>query len=263
MAAGGPVIMAAFATALFGCPVETVPQGAATPASAQQPKLTEADPRVTRRGEDLYPAKTLERADALKRDAQDVPAPTPSDAPGDAPGSEPKPEPTVGLGSGHADDTNGVCRLYAPQLPNPACCKDDLGFDANLVKEACGLDLYLGESFQSSCGYHYLSKNAGVWFRLSRLAEDDVPSAVRTHYRQSAMRDAPAAVSIGVDGVVLSRHRGLNWAFFGGWDGAVRLLTWRDGTCSRKGLETVLGKLVAAKKRDGKSKRSLVPSARY
>lgn len=263
---GGPSTTTAFAavftTVLLGCPVETAPQGAATPVSAQQPELTEADPRVVRRGEDLYPAKTLERADGLKRNPENVEAA--SDPPSALAGSELEPQPNTALGSGRADDTNGVCRLYAPELPNPTCCEDNLGFDANLVKEACGLDQYLGESFQSSCGYHFRSKKgAGLWFRLSHLAEDNVSSAVRTHYRQSAMRDAPAAVSIGVDGVVLSRYRGLNWAFFGGWDGAVRLLTWRDGTCSRKGLETMLSRLVAAKKPDDKAKRTLVPSAQY
>lgn len=232
---------------VVACPAQIDP-GASLPAPSlrKAPQATEADPRVEKRGEDLYPAKTIERHEARKRAGEDAVADG------------------AGLGSGRPDETNGVCRLFAPKLPKPECCQTTLGFDVDLVKQACGMDVYLGESFQSSCGFYFLGDSGATkWMRLSNLAEDTVAAAVKTHYRQPAMQGAAPPDGIGVDGVVRSRHKGLNWAFLPGWDGAVRLLTWRDDSCSDEGMTKVVQKLVGAKKPSAGAKRALVPSAQY
>lgn len=237
-----------------GCPAQ-VEDAHALPAPVRPPpEANEADPRVERVGEDLYPAKTIERHEALKR----------TDDGGEPAGDDG--EPTKALGSGRPDETNGVCRLFAPKLPDPACCEAQLGFDVELVQQACDLPLYLGESFQQSCGYYFLNKaNQQHYFRLSAVAEKDVASAIKTHYRQPVMQKAPPAQGMGVPGVLRSRLDGLNWAYLPGMDegDSVRLLTWRDGACSDEGLQTIVEKLLEAKKPAEGAKRSLVPKAQY
>ena len=117
---------------LLGCPSSTGhPYGdkQATP----QPQVGADDPRVVVKDGELYTQKTIERAEER------------------SPGSDDEP----GLGSGRPDETNGVCRLYAPKLPNPQCCVAELGFDVETVRAACGHDVYLGESFRQSCGYYF------------------------------------------------------------------------------------------------------------
>ena len=238
-----------------GCPAQVEDVHALPAPVRPPPQANEADPRVERRGEDLYPAKTSERHEALKR-ADD----------GGEPADEGGGDPAKGLGSGRPDETNGVCRLYAPKLPEPACCEAQLGFDVDVVKEACDLPLYMGESFQQSCGYYFLNKgNQQQYFRLSAVAEQDVRSAINTHYRQPVMKNAPPAVGMGVPGVLRSRLNGMNWAYLPGMDDgdSVRLLTWRDGACSEDGLKTIVEKLIAANKPAKGAKRSLVPSAQY
>jgi len=240
-----------------GCPaqvedVRTLPAPVRPP-----PEANEADPRVERRGEDLYPAKTIERHNALKRDADEGSEPAADGDGGEAP---------TGLGSGRPDETNGVCRLYAPKLPDPACCEAQLGFDVEVVKQACNLPLYMGESFQQSCGYYFLNEgNQQHYFRLSSVAEKDVASAIKTHYRQPVMQNAPQAVGMGVPGVLRSRLNGLNWAYLPGMGegDSVRLLTWRDGACPEAGLQTIVEKLVSAKKPGKGAKRPMVPTAQY
>lgn len=236
-----------------GCPAQ-IDVAAAKPAPpAKLAEATEADPRVARDGEDLYPAKTLERRDALRGEA--------GDSAGDSDGESP----TAALGSGRPDETNGVCRLYAPKLPEPECCVANLGFDVKVVTEACGLGVYLGESFQASCGHYFHEPNGGtVWMRISNIAAADVTEAVTNHYRQAPMRGAAPPTEV-VPGVKRSNHQGYNWAFMPGLDGAgsVRMLSWKDGTCSDAGLKTVLEKLVAAKKPPKGAARSLVPTAQY
>ena len=254
-----------------GCPAQVEDVHALPAPVRPPPEAKESDPRVERRGEDLYPAKTLERHDSLKRLGDDEGGHAPDGGgDGDDAAAEPAGDggdaPPSGLGSGRPDETNGVCRLYAPKLPDPACCEANLGFDVEVVKDACNLPLYMGESFQQSCGYYFLNKaNQQFYFRLSALAEKNVASAIRTHYRQPAMANAPKAIGMGVPGVLRSRLQGLNWAFLPGLgDGdSVRLLTWRDGTCPEEGLKTVVEKLVAAQKPPEGAKRSLVPSAQY
>src|SRR5688500_13899078 len=202
---------------LLGCPSQ-VDVAAARPKPAAP--SVEEDPRVVRDGEDLYAADVIEKRqqldDAVK--AEEASAP----------------------GSGKPDESNGVCRLFAPELPKPECCKAEYGFDAQQVQEACGFELYLGESFQYSCGY-YFHKTGGLpsWFRMSFLpgatpaiAADAHDRKLRRAAKDESLKSTPVP---GVEGALWSGHDGLRWAFLPGWK-QVRQLSWRDRECSDEAM---------------------------
>jgi len=226
---------------MAGCPADVAPTGSLpAPTITKKTEATEADPRVERDGEDLYPVKTVERAQAATR----------------APASG-------GVGSGRPDESNGMCRLYAPRLPEPQCCHNTAGFDAQFVQETCGFDVYLGESFDKTCGHYFASaEGKKSSFRLSQVATDTVASAVESHYRQPVMKKAPKPDDLGIPGVVRSRFGGWNWAFFAGW-GTVRMLTWRDGVCADDKVKLVVEKLLTAAKPVKGAPRPLVPKPEY
>ena len=240
-----PLRAAALLGALLGasaCPNEIDPTSLA-PKPAPKP-VDETDPRVVKDGEDLYPAATIERAQKA--------APEP-----DGPA----------LGSGKPDETNGECRLYAPKLPEPECCKGEFGFDAEVVQRACGLDLYLGESFQYSCGYYFHEEGVPpVWFRMSLLPDAKPKDAAHTHdrkVREISKNPAFASTPVpGVEGAFWSEHDGNRWAFVPGWD-KTRQLSWKSGTCSDEGIVEILRQLVAAQPAPKGSQRpGLLPKAR-
>lgn len=169
-------------------------------------------------------------------------------------------------GTGLTDETNGKCRLFAPEMANPICCARDLGFDAASVQAACDLKVYLGESFHGSCGYHFVADAApggtsARWFRVSTVAEKTPKEAAEAHDRrgrQSATH-VPAAPFPGVEGVFWSSRDDLHWAFVPGWS-EVRMLTWSDASCSRDGVAKILTQLVAAPEVPASTPRtSLVP----
>jgi hypothetical protein len=208
--------------ALTACPQATQPSP--VPQAAPAPPPVD-DKRVVADSEDYYPA--------------DRGAPTPE---------SPPPVP----GSGRPDETNGKCRLFAPELPDPECCERDLGFDVAMVKRACGLKLYLGESFHATCGYHFLPDVtaqgvAPKWFRLSTLKGKTPKDAAAEHdeYTRRLSRD-PTFTSVpvpGIEGAYWSAQDDLHWAFLPGWS-VVRQFTWQDGACSDEGIREVIAQLV-------------------
>lgn len=227
------------------CPAEVDP-ALAKPAPAPAPMVGEDDPRVVRDGEDLYAAQTIERAQELGRGGDDEP---------------------VGLGSGRPDETNGECRLYAPRLPRPECCNGEFGFDVETVKRTCGLETYLGESFQGSCGYYFHKPDEQPirsYFRMSFVAGASPKQAAASHDRKVQERNPEVSSSPipGIDGAYWSGMDGVSWAFLPGWD-KVRQLTWRESMCSREQIIPVIRQLVAAPQpKKGAPRLGLVPTAR-
>jgi len=208
-------------------------------------EITADDPRVTADTADLYPVKDKDQA----KDA-DAPA-------------EPNP------GTGVPDETNGVCRLFAPKLPNPECCVQDLGFDVAVVRDACEHTLYLGESHQMTCGYFFATEettNKPKWLRLSYTLEQDVEGAVKAHDERISLRvamdpDFHSDPVPGVKGAFWSTHGGLHWAILPGWS-KPRQLTWRDDSCSEEGIVKIIQALVATPEIPAETPRtSLIPGA--
>ena len=226
-----------------GCPNEIDPASLAPKSTAKAAVVDETDPRVVRDGEDLYPAAAIERAEELA-----------------------KPTPVAGLGSGVPDETNGQCRLFAPKLPSPECCKAEYGFDAEAVREACGLELFLGESFQYSCGYYFHRDGQPVWMRMGHLPDADPKAAADAHdMKMRTVTKNPTYASKpvpGVEGALWSSHENNRWAFLPGWTRA-RQLSWHKDTCSDEAVFAVIKQLVAAKEPAKNAKRlDLVPKAR-
>lgn len=229
---------------LLGCPTETGNPYAAKPKA--KPQVGADDPRVVEKDGELYPQKTIERAEQRTRGGKDQAA----------------------LGSGRPDETNGLCRLYSPELPDPECCKADLGFDMKTAQQACGLHVYLGESHRYSCGYYFATEdgNDRRWFRLGKLPESSAKAAADHHDRKmkEALGDKYALSSPvpGVEGAYWSRHDQFRWAFLPGWDNA-RQLSWEADSCSDEGIAKVIGQIVAAKPTPpGEKRLALVPTAR-
>ncbi len=240
-----PRIFAPVLIALLG-PLTACPQTTQTEADAPNPDAppSPADKRVVADTADYYAA-------------EDAPTPAPATVP---PPSSP--------GTGRPDETNGKCRLFAPELPDPQCCERQLGFDVEVVKRACGLKLYLGESFHATCGYHFLPDATrtgapATWFRLSTVAGASPREAAEAHdtYTRKLMKD-PSFTSVpmpGVTGVYWSEQDDLNWAFLPGWS-VVRQFTWQDGGCSEEGIREILEHLVDAPEvPSGAPRPSLVP----
>lgn len=227
---------------LPACPQATDP--GPTRVSADAPPARD-DPRVVNETGDYYAAGPDRR----------TPTPTP---------------PAASPGTGRPDETNGKCRLYAPELPDPECCERQLGFDVETVKKACGLKLYLGESFHATCGFYFLAdaKATGVpatWFRLSsvrgaspREAADAHDEYTRKLSRDPEFRSEPIP---GIEGAFWSQQDDLHWAFLPGWS-TVRQFTWQDGACSDEGIQQILGALVAAPEiAAGTGRTALIPTA--
>jgi len=215
------VVSSVVGLCLTGCPQQVTPESLENKASKPDP-ATADDPRVAADTDDLYPAKS-------------APQPT---------------EPDRAKGSGTPDETNGVCRLFAPKLPEPTCCPLDLGFDVPTVQKACGKLVYLGESMHSTCGYYFLDaeKNDQRWFRLSQDFGANVAEAAAAHDRLVATRLAKdpnfkSEPVPGVPGALWSSHDGIHWAFLPGWP-SVRKFTWRDESCSQEGVAKVIKALV-------------------
>lgn len=236
-------IVVALAAPLLGCPSQTPSAAANKPQAQPVPEPGIEDPRVVEKDGELYTQKTADRIESKQRE-----------------------ENPSALGSGRPDETNGVCRLYAPKLPNPECCVAETGFDEATVREACGHDIYLGESFRFSCGYYFHSDEGPRWFRLSRITEKDPKTAADNHDRKLAdvIGDKYTGSSPvpGVPGAYWSRHDEYRWAFLPGWDD-VRQLSWNDDSCSDEGVTKVIAQIVAAKRPPkGDPRPGLLPKAR-
>lgn len=211
------------ASLLAACPQANQADPAAT-AAAPTPV---SDARVIEVSGDLYPAKG-----------------------GVVPPTTTPPPPS--RGTGISDETNGKCRLFAPEMPNPRCCERQLGFDAAAVQTACDLKIYLGESFQGTCGYHFVADatKTGMpprWFRLSVVAEKTVEEAAAAHDRRTRKVDNYVAMAPipGIDGAMWAEADELHWAYLPGWK-QVRMFTWSEASCSPAGIEKILRQLIAA-----------------
>lgn len=198
----------------------------ADPAAGAAAPTPVSDARVIADSGDLYPAKG------------GVPS---------AKATPPPPSP----GTGISDETNGKCRLFAPEMPNPRCCERQLGFDADAVQAACDLKIYLGESFQGTCGYHFVADAAATgmpprWFRLSVVAEKTVQEAAAAHDKRTSKIDnyVPMAPIPGIDGAMWAEADELHWAYLPGWR-QVRMFTWSESSCSPAGIEKILRQLIA------------------
>lgn len=211
---------------LLACPQAQPPGG--DPDGARTPQAGADDPRVVADTGDLYPGK--------------APSSPPAAAPAPA---EPGPSP----GTGRTDETNGKCRLFAPELPNPECCGQTLGFDAEAARTLCGHQLYLGESFHSSCGFFYLREPATppTWLRLTTVRGETPKQAADEHVMvlQRTAKGVAAEPLPGVPGAFLVKNEEYRWAFLPGWK-RVRLLTWKDTSCSDEGITALARQIVAA-----------------
>ncbi len=244
-----PALLCCFASAaLAGCPAK-VPEDQAQAGDKTPPGVPITppdDPRVTRDTDDLY---AVDEDDPTR-----VPTPPP---------------PTPAPGSGRPDETNGECRLFAPKLPEPNCCKFETGFDAEKIRELCGHEVYLGESIQHSCGYFFLPDMGGshpVSLRTSKLQHTDMATAVKEHderMRFTTKNPAFASTPVpGVEGAWWSNHEGLYWALLPGWK-VVRQVSWSKEACSEEAMPKVLALIAAAKEPPPNAPRpGLIPVAR-
>lgn len=214
---------------------------AGPPSPEGVPVVDESDPRVVRDGEDLYALES-----APRQPNADEPA----------------------LGSGKPDTSNGVCKLFAPKLPEPECCPFETGFDAERIKQICGHELYMGESLQQSCGYFFLPDTQGsspVSIRASMINQDDLAGAAADHDRRmKQLTKNPAFASTpvpGVEGAVWSTADGLHWAFVPGWK-FVRLVSWADAACPIEKMPEVLALMAKATQPPPGAPRELLPKAR-
>ncbi|MGB1014283.1 MAG: hypothetical protein ACPG4T_09145, partial [Nannocystaceae bacterium] len=227
------VVSSVVGLCLTGCPQQVTPES--LEGKVAKPDLVAADdPRVVADTDDLYAIESA--PDRTK--------------------------PKKAKGSGSTDETNGVCRLFAPKLPEPTCCPLDLGFDVPTVQEACGKLVYLGESMHSTCGYHFLDSESHEqrWFRLSQDFGSSVAEAAAAHDRLVATRLAKdpnfkSQPVPGVPGALWASHGGIHWAFVPGWP-VVRKFTWRDESCSQEGVAKIIKALVKTPPVPKKQKRS-------
>ncbi|MFO7566296.1 MAG: hypothetical protein R6X02_26875 [Enhygromyxa sp.] len=228
----------------LGCPAKApTPQSEAQAgrSPAGVPVTDADDPRVVRDSDDLYAT-------------EDAPRQPPS---------------TPALGSGRPDTSNGVCKLFSPKLPEPECCPQETGFDAEKVKQLCGHALYMGESLQQSCGYYYLPEPDGgipVALRASRLNLESVSEAAAAHDERLAhtlrLPKFESTPVPGVEGALWSEHDGVHWAFVPGWS-SVRLVSWTDDACPIEAMPAVLKLMIEAKEVPPEAPRpGLLPIAR-
>jgi hypothetical protein len=211
-------LTAPLAALLLACPQAQSRQDVA---EADQPGVGRSDARVVADTGDLYPGK----------------APT-------------APEPDAATpGTGRPDETNGSCRLFAPELKGPECCEETLGFDVEAARAACDLPVYLGESIHNSCGFYFVREPGTPvsWFRLSTILGDTPLQAADDHVRllRRAHPNAEHQPLPGVPGGYWVKQDEYRWAFLPGWK-KVRLLAWKDTSCSDEGIAALAQTIVAA-----------------
>ena len=238
-----PFALALVLVGASACPAE-VQHELGQPRVMATPEVDESDPRVVKDGEDLYAAAAVARAGPTRLDHE----------------GEKK------RGSGRPDESNGVCRLYAPKLPEPQCCQTEYGFDVDTVREACGLDLYMGESFHGSCGYFFhLPDGRDVSMRTSFVPGKTAQEAATNHaslLSQKLKRSFQAEPVSGVAGAWQVDDEDAHWTFLPGWD-KPRLLTWYDASCKPEGIKKVMQALIDAKQPPpGANRPGLLPTAR-
>ncbi len=235
-----PSLLVGLGLALSACPSRVEP---GDPVKGG-PVTKEDDPRVVRDGGDLYvadaPSAPLEKETAAAEE----------------------------LGTGTPDESNGVCRLYAPKLRKPVCCEQEYGFDVEAAKQTCGHELYLGEHFRASCGYYFMSTNQPyTWIRASFIPQAKTAKAAADSHdavfqRRGKRPDFHSEPIPGIPGAYWSSDKDLNWAFLPGWS-KVRRITWRDDACAKDKMVELLGQIKRAKEpAEGAERLGLLPRAR-
>ena len=232
------LVCACLAALSLGCPSQVEP---GDPAKGEYgPKTDADDPRVVKVGDDLY-----------AKDGKSNPEP-------EAPATSP--------GTGVPDESNGVCRLYAPQLPDPECCPFESGFDEAAAREICGLDSYLGESMRASCGFFFMrgTDTEALSFRIQPLMMEDAKQAADAEamrLRAQLKRDFKVEPVPGVAGAYMIRHDVLRWAFIPGWK-KVRQFAWMDKSCAPEKVPQLIKILAEAEQPAKTAERPLLPTAR-
>ncbi len=234
------------AALVAGCPARVEPGQ-----RKAQRQVSEDDPRVVRSSGDLYAV-----------DSPGLPDPDPLE---DGTSSA---EDAVLVGVGKPDETNGVCRLFAPEFKKPECCARETGFDASKTAELCGHEHFLGEHFRGDCGYYFLPKPASphTWIRVgftagetAKAAADDRDEFIRRRFRDPDFGSKPVP---GVPGAYWAGRDGVKWAHVPGWKN-VRRVTWDEQFCSEEAMAKVIAELAAAAEpEEGADRNALVPTAR-
>lgn len=218
-------------------------------AAQQQALPDESDPRVVRDTDgDLYAVGHEPKSPAAIAEERD--------------------DATNPPGVGKPDESNGECRLFAPEYKTPECCPNNHGFDVEWAKEACGHEFYLGEHQRQSCGYYFIPEQDATWswLRVSVPAAESAQKAADDHALLMQVRGKVADYENkpipGVEGGSWGKHDGLNWGFLPGFD-KPRLVSWPDDFCSEAGMMTLLAKMAnEAKQPDPDAPRTaLVPRA--
>ncbi len=233
---------------LTGCPQTITTEQERAAAAKEAKKIAANDDRVVADSGDLY---------AVRPNRPASPSRSRHDSEEKAPGS------------GTPDETNGVCRLFAPEHPNPLCCDVDFGFDVETVQRVCGERMYMGESFHATCGYHFFKPPAGdmTYYRLSYALGDSVEFAAGEHdERMRVQQGAPASFKStpvpGAPGALWSSHEGINWAFLPGWS-RVRQLSWRDSGCPNEKVAEIIKQLAEAPEvPSGLTRAGMIPKMR-
>lgn len=208
---------------LVACPQAQAPAPTPTVGGAHP---APADPRVVEDTGDLYAAQSAPSA-----------------------AKQPEAEPVKSPGTGRPDETNGVCRLYAPELPNPKCCEHTLGFDSKVAAETCGLQVYLGESFHNSCGFYFVPQpnTPAQWFRIATIMGDTPQKAAEDNLYTMRRTDPNVTVEPvpDVPGAFWTRQNEYRWAFLPGWK-TVRMFAWKTSSCSDDKIGGLLRHIIAA-----------------
>jgi hypothetical protein len=207
---------------LLACPQAQPPAPTPTEKGAHP---APSDPRVVEDTGDLYPANS---APSAFKKAEEQPR---------------------SRGTGRPDETNGVCRLYAPELPDPECCEYTFGFDSKVASEVCDLPIYLGESFHSSCGFYFV-REAGTpatWFRIALIRGDTPKQAADENLRQMLRTDPNVTVEPvpDVPGAFWTKQDEYRWAFLPGWK-SVRMFAWKATGCADDKVAGLLKSIIAA-----------------
>lgn len=242
MALAGSLVVGA--ALIAGCPARVDPDQ-----RKAQRQVSEDDPRVVRSSGDLYAV-----------DSPGVPDPSPLE-------EEPA-EPVAGRGVGKPDETNGVCRLFAPEFKKPECCARETGFDAMKAAELCGHEHFLGEHFRGDCGYYFLPEAASphTWIRVgftagatAKAAADERDEFIQRRFKDPEFESEPVP---GVPGAYWASRDGVRWAHVPGWKN-VRRVTWDPTFCGDEAMAKVLSQLVSAGEPEAGAERpALVPKAR-
>lgn len=221
----------------------------------REAQVDETDPRVIRseRTGDLY----LRDTKAMPEDKPDLEA---GEAPAPATGKAP--------GVGVPDESNGLCRLYAPEYPDPECCTSEYGVDVAKIKALCGFEVYLGEHYRNGCGYHFKkspeAKTEWLWAahlepgKNAAQVTEEHDMVIQRRFRKTDFESVPIP---GVSGGYWSVFAETGWAVLPGWK-RVRQFGYPEGFCDGK-LPELMAELARAKEPEvGSERLGLVPRAR-